>query len=75
MPVNSHVRVTARSIINTLLNEDCGGDDERAEVSSARSILAALKRLQASLPNPSAEQQHDITTIRASANALIRMHQ
>lgn len=67
-----------REIVNHLL-EQGGGDsypseDEMAEVSSIRSILAALERLQASLANASPEQQHDITLIRAAANSLIRMH-
>jgi hypothetical protein len=65
-----------RAIVDTLLGEDnlIVEDDEQAEIASARNILAAISRLQASLKQASPEQQHDITTIRAAANSLVRMH-
>lgn len=64
-----------RAIVDEILaEEEIHEDDERAEVMSARNILAALSRLQASLTQATPEQQHDITTIRASANELVRMH-
>lgn len=65
-----------RRVVNQLLTDDepIQEEDEQAEIGSARAILSALQTLQASLPNPSPEQQHDLTTIRASANAIIRMH-
>lgn len=59
------------AIVDQLLAED---DDEQAEVSTAQNILAALGRLQSSLPNATPEQQHDLTTIRAAARSLVRMH-
>lgn len=58
------------TIVDRLLAED----NEQAEVSSAQTILTALGRIQASLPNPTPEQQHDLTTIRAAARTLVRMH-
>lgn len=67
----------ASKIVSQVLGDDVERvmeDDEQAEVNSARSILSALERLQASLPNATPDQQHDLTTIRASANSLIRMH-
>jgi len=58
------------AIVDHLLDED----NEQAEVSTAQNILAALGRLQSSLPNATPEQQHDLTTIRAAARTLVRMH-
>lgn len=58
-------------IVSELLSEE---DDERAEVGAAQTILNALGRLQSSLPTPTPEQQHDLTTIRAAARSLVRMH-
>jgi hypothetical protein len=63
--------LNVEAIVNHLLDEE---DEEQAEVSSAQTILAALSRLQSSLPNPTPEQQHDLTTIRAAARSLVRMH-
>ncbi len=60
----------AADIVDRLLAED----DEQAEVGTAQNILAALSRLQSSLPNATPEQQHDLTTIRAAARSLVRMH-
>jgi len=67
----------AKKIVSQVLDDDSERvmeDDEQAEVNSARSILSALDTLQASLPNATPDQQHDMTTIRASANSLLRMH-
>jgi hypothetical protein len=67
-----------RTIGSAIVSEVLGHDDaaeESNEVASARTILSALKRLQASLTNPSPEQTHALTTIRAAANNLIRIHQ
>lgn len=70
------MEAAGQAIVNDLLeNDEAGGNEEQAEVNSARSILTALERLQSSIPNATPEQKHDITTIRASANAIIRMHQ
>lgn len=63
-----------KSIVNQMLEDELTEDDEQSEVASARSILSALNRLQASLQQATPEQQHDITVIRASANSLIRQH-
>lgn len=65
-----------RRIVDQILADDrpVMEDDEQTEVGSARAILSALSTLQTSLPNASPEQLHDMTTIRAAANALIRMH-
>ena len=64
-----------RAIVDEILAEEqIHEDDEQAEVLMAKNILAALERLQASLPQATPEQQHDITSIRASANELVRMH-
>jgi hypothetical protein len=63
------------NIVSTLLAEDHDdAAEEGREVAAARSILGALKRLQASLANATPEQQHSLTTIRAAANNLVRMH-
>jgi hypothetical protein len=61
------------AIVTTLLSEDHEDPAlEGREVAVARNILAALKRLQSSLTNPSPEQQHALTTIRAAAHSLVR---
>jgi hypothetical protein len=68
----------ARLIINQVLSEDgeaLDSPEEGQEVSIAKTILSALDRLQGSLSNVSETQQRDLTTIRASASTLIRMHQ
>ena len=62
-----------RAIITRLLFEDHEDPSlEGREVAIARNILEALKRLQSSLTNPSPEQQHALTTIRAAAHGLVR---
>jgi hypothetical protein len=64
-----------KEIVEELLSSnDLHEDDEQAEVLIAKNILAALSRLQASLQQATPEQQHDITSIRAGANELVRMH-
>lgn len=64
-----------KAIVDEILAEDgLQEDDEQAEVLMARNILAAIGRLQASLQQATPEQQHDITSIRAAANELVRMH-
>ena len=65
------------SIVATLLSEDderAGTPDEAQDVGLARNILTGLKRLQGSLPDPTPEQLHALTTVRAAAQSLIRMH-
>ena len=66
-----------QAIVDRLLAEEgdgIGADNEAAEVSSAQTILSAVNRLQTSLATASPDQTHDLTTIRAAANTLIRMH-
>lgn len=64
-----------KAIVDELLTDNnLHEDDERAEVQSARNILKALASLQSSLQQATPEQQHDITSIRAAANELVRMH-
>lgn len=62
-----------RSIVTTLLAEDEPGE-ERQEILLARNILSGLRRLQGSMPNPTPEQQHALTSIRAATQSLMRMH-
>lgn len=60
-------------IVRQLLGED-GPAEERVEVGEARAILDSLKRLQSSLGEASPEVQRELTSIRAAANSLLRMH-
>lgn len=62
-----------RNIVQTLLAEDDPAE-ERQEVIITRNIMSGLQRLQSTLPNPTPEQQHALTTVRAAAQSLLRMH-
>lgn len=74
MPAKS-IEDAGKAIVDEMLDDNSlREDDEGAEVASARNILAALSRLQSSLPQATPEQQHDITAIRAAASSLVRMH-
>lgn len=62
-----------REIVNKILNED-GPAEERQEVQAARGILNSVARLQSSLGETAPEVQRELTSIRAAANNLIRLH-
>lgn len=64
-----------RAILNRLLSEeDMYSPEERQEVQLARTVLDGLRRLQSSLGEPTPEQLHALTGIRAAAQSIIRMH-
>jgi hypothetical protein len=67
-----------RLIMKRVLSEedetDMGSPEERQEVIMARNILSAVQRLQGNLDNPTPDQQHSLTTIRAAARSLLQMH-
>lgn len=66
----------AARIVNRILSEEeMDSPEEKKEVQLGRTILGSLQRLQSSIASPDDNQQRDMTTIRASATTLIRMHQ
>ena len=70
-----HVESASDEIVRRLLeDEEMYSGEERKEVQLANTILSGLRRLQSSLPDPTPEQQHALTGIRAAANELVRMH-
>jgi vacuolar-type H+-ATPase subunit I/STV1 len=62
-----------REIVNKILNED-NPTEELQEVQIARGILNNVSRLQSSLGDTAPEVQRELTSIRAAANNLIRLH-